>query len=179
MCWTKPAPILGVHRMVIRQPSMPGITLNTRPSGGMIAYMPGFTTALELNRSLGYPILFSFRGRPGLGRVPPGCAARAFAGACSLSHAPRHRRMQLVSGCPIHCLLPSGARHTLRKAALYASLDRWSYQKTAIAPCTKSVNLLLIFFSLPDYKNIYFNMFYKNGSICFFPAKLDSSRLFR
>lgn len=63
MCWTKPAPILGVHRMVIRQPSMPGITLNTRPSGGMIAYMPGFTTALELNRSLGYPILFSFRGR--------------------------------------------------------------------------------------------------------------------
>ena len=49
MCWTKPAPILGVHRMVIRQPSMPGITLNTRPSGGMIAYMPGFTTALELN----------------------------------------------------------------------------------------------------------------------------------
>ncbi|XUR86389.1 hypothetical protein WCP94_003029 [Bilophila wadsworthia] len=51
--------------------------------------------------------------------------------------------------------------------------------KTAIAPCTKSVNLLLIFFSLSDYKNIYFNMFYKNGSICFFPAKLDSSRLFR
>lgn len=45
----------------------------------MIAYMPGFTTALELNRSLGYPILFSFRGRPAR-RVPPGCAARAFAG---------------------------------------------------------------------------------------------------
>ena len=56
-------------------------------------------------------------------------AARAFAGACSLSHAPRHRRMQLVSGCPIHCFLPSGARHTLRKAAFDVSLDRWSYQK--------------------------------------------------
>src|SRR5699024_1859811 len=51
----------GDPKMLIVVFSNPGITLLTKPSGGKMAYFPGFTTARLVNMSFGYPmIILSF-----------------------------------------------------------------------------------------------------------------------